>query len=198
MKSILVSIILSTLVLSGYSQIKVNPKIGINLSNFTQEDNILESSAKIGFAAGLDLRIGGRLYFAPGLYYLTSSTKIKKINELSIDEIITFNTIELPLTVGLNIINKDLLKVSLKAGIEGAYFASVSEVKDLSNTISEDDIERLNWGFQLGAGVDLKRFTFDLKFDFGKNSILKEDLNTSFNPQYNRMHLYIGYLLFNK
>ena len=72
-------------------------------------------------------------------------------------------------------------------------------MEELSTSISENDIERLNWGFQLGAGVDLKRFSFDLKFDFGKNSILKEDLvDSNFNPRYNRMHLYIGYLIFNK
>lgn len=189
-KNILTTLFLTALLTTAFSQFKVNPKIGINLSNFTQHDEVFESTAKFGFGAGIDFRIGGRLYFAPGLYYLSSSTKIKKIENVTFNEIIKFNTFEIPLTVGFNIINKDDLKVSIKAGIEGAYYSST---KDLS-AINKDDLEKLNWGFQFGAGLDVKRFTFDLKYDLGKKPTLKKDLKDNINPQYNRMHFYVGYL----
>ncbi len=188
------NLLLSTLILLfaslSFGQIKFNPKIGMNVSNFTQEDDLFESSGSFGFGLGLDTRIGGRFYFAPGLFYLTSSTKIKKFNSISVDEVAKFNTIEMPLTLGFSVINKENLKIGIKAGIEGAYFASISEVAQLN----QDDYERLNWGYQFGVGADLKRFTFDLKFDLGKNSSLKESVADSFNPQYNRFHLYLGYL----
>jgi hypothetical protein len=192
MKKTLLTIFLSSLYIGVLSQIKINPKIGINLSNFTQHDEILESEAQIGFSAGVDVRLGNRLYFAPGLYYLSATTKVKKVENITVDEIITFNTIELPLSVGFNIIDNELIKISIKAGIEGAYFANIKELE----MISIDDVNRLNWGYQFGAGVDVKRFTFDIKYDLGKNTILKEDLIDNINPQYNRVHLYFGYLIF--
>jgi len=196
MKKTALTLLLNALLFNIFSQIKVNPKIGINLSNFTQHNEIFESTAKFGFGAGVDVRIGGRLYFTPGLYYLSSTTEIKKIDKITVNEVITFNTIELPLSIGFNIIDKDLIKVAIKIGIEGAYFANISEIQALTTNISEDDIERLNWGYQFGAGIDLKRFTFDLKYDLGKNPMLKDNLNDNINPKYNRTHLYIGYLLF--
>ena len=196
MRKLTLTLLLNVLFLSVFTQIKVNPKIGVNLSNFTQHENIFESTAKFGFGAGVDVGSGGKFYFAPGLYYLTSSSEIKKIDNVSMDQIITFSTIELPLSIGYNIINKDMLKISLKIGIEGAYFADIKEVEALSTNISKDDIERLSWGYQFGAGIDFKKITFDVKYDLGKNTVFKENIIDNINPRYNRVHFYFGYLLF--
>ncbi|MDB4835223.1 PorT family protein [Cyclobacteriaceae bacterium] len=177
-----------------FSQLKFNPKIGGNVSNFTQHDETLKSTGKFGFGAGFDLRIGGRFYFAPGLYYLSTATEVKELEDFTVNDVIKFQTIELPLTLGFNILDQESFKLGLKAGIEGAYFANISEVSSTFKNLSKDDYNRLNWGFQFGLGVDVKKITFDIKYDLGKNVSFKDDLSNSINPKYNRMHLYVGYL----
>ncbi len=176
------------------TQLKIIPKVGINVSNFTQEDDIFESQGAFGFGAGIDARIGGRFYFAPGLYYLSSQSEIKKFNNITYDDVVKFSTIEIPLTIGFHIISTDNLKIGLKAGIEGAYFASIKEVA----AIDQDDYQRLNWGFQFGAGMDIKRFTIDLKYDLGRNPVVKDNVADNFNPSYNKLHLYFGYIISKK
>ena len=141
--------------------------------------------------AGIDLRVGGRLYFAPGLYYLTSSTEIKKLEDVQINDVANFQTLEIPLTVGFHLINKEALKLGLKAGIEGAYFTYISDI----SALSDNEYNKLNWGFQFGVGLDVKKITIDLKYDLGNNASFANDFSTGFNPQYNRLHLYLGYVL---
>lgn len=188
--ALLLSLFIVLAINNTFSQVKFNPKTGINLSNFTQHDDVLESSANVGFSAGMDLKLGGRLHFSPGLFYTSSATEVKKLNNIIIDDVIKFHTIEAPLSVGFNIINKEIFSVSLKTGIEGAYFANVSELEK----INQDDIQRLNWGLLFGAGVDIHNFSIDIKYDLGRNSVFKEDISKNINPQYNRMHLYVGYV----
>ncbi len=190
MKTIFTSLLL-ILDLNVFSQVKINPKLGLNLANFTQHEKIIKSTAQFGFSAGIDVRLGGRLFFTPGLYYVSSSTKLKEFEDVTINEVVTFNSFELPLALGFHIINKEALKITLKAGIEGALFTDISELERISKT----DIKKLNYGFQFGAGVDIKKLTFEVRYSLGQNSLFKSNLKT-INPRYNRAHLFIGYLLF--
>ena len=179
------------------SQLKFNPKVGLNFSNFTQHDDIFESTGSFGFTAGLDLKIGNRLFFSPGLFYVSSETEVKSFNNISTEDVLSFHTIELPLSIGYNFIDKGDLKIGAKVGIEGAYFTSISEVEDQANNASEldeDDIERLNWGVHFGAGLEFKKITFDVEFDWGQNNSFTENIANTVNPSFNRTHLLVGFI----
>lgn len=196
MKTILYFLLL-TISFLQFGQVGINPKLGINFSNFSQHSDIFESSGTFGFTAGIDFKIGGKVYFSPGLFYVSSETEIKTFNNVNTDDVLEFHTIEMPLSIGLILFDKGDLKVGLKVGVEGAYFASISEVNNQADNIrelDEKDLERLGWGIHFGAGMDFRKITFDIEFDWGQNNSFTEDLADAINPSFNRTHLLVGYL----
>jgi len=56
--------------------------------------------------------------------------------------------------------------------------------------LTEDNLRNLNWGMQLGAGVDVLMFAIDLRYEFGLNDFSKLD---NFDLKNNTFTLSVGW-----
>lgn len=176
------------------AQVRVSPKVGLNLSALDAKVNELDAEARTGWHAGLDFRIGeGFIFLNPGVQYQSYTARLMQNIDEDIDvnfsEETTIQSIKAPLNLGIRLLGDNgLLGLHLKGGIVPTYVMSVKEVDDFN--FSADELNRLTWGANMGVGVDLLFFTADLTYekgltDFfadgeGKNNVLSLSVGLKF------------------
>jgi len=147
-------------------------KAGLNYSAFPS-NGIYNNSNKAGYLAGVWARIGGLGFnFQPELYLTSKNIDIKGTNSAGTEENkAKFTSVDLPLLVGA--------KVGA-FGLGGRFYAgpvlSFTVNKDQSTSQALGNATRLNYkdanyGIQVGAGVDVKSFSVDLRYEGGLNKI---------------------------
>jgi len=154
-------------------------KLGINTYNITPQDvnfvnnngdSILMSlaDANYGIHGGAFLRIPltGRLYIEADVllgsssmsYTLDSFSTVNGFQQAAQDSK-TFLNLTVPLKVGITLFDK----LRLNGGVVGSY--TLNNQSDLFN--SEEYASTWNnmtWGYQVGAGLDISKFTIDASF----------------------------------
>ncbi len=159
MKHIVLSILLSTALLAGFSQFTLGPKIGANFTNIIEK-----SKFDAGFDAGIFLHFGNAFYFQPEVAYSFRSTNIEDIyDEITNNKYKTHN-IDIPLLLGYKFINNENFKFRLFIGPRLGIIIDNSE-----KTQDKNPVNVLQYGGQVGIGIDFWRFTFDIKYDFSAN-----------------------------
>jgi hypothetical protein len=176
------------------AQVRVSPKVGVNLSALDAKLNDFNAEARTGWHAGLDFRIGdGILFLNPGVQYQSYTARlmqdINQDTEVNFSEETTIQSLKAPLNVGIRVTGDNgLLGLHLKGGIVPTYVMGVKEVDNFD--FSVDELNRLTWGANMGVGIDLLFFTADLTYekgltDFfqngeGKNNILSLSVGLKF------------------
>lgn len=152
------------------AKVKINPKVGVNISAIEAELEDIRSSARAGWNAGIDVRIGNPLFISPGLHFFNYSAsledRINDVDNFRLEDKTTIQSIKAPVNVGLKI-----LGLHAKAGIVPTYVLGVDEKADYSFDI--DDLNRLTWGFNLGAGIDFLFLTVDANYEIGISDYFK-------------------------
>lgn len=171
MKKLVLFFSLSLLALHTYAQLRVNPKVGINLSTITTEkEDIIDSDGiRVGFHAGADARIGeGWFFWQPGLFYYNVGGRLllnDNGNNAEIEDIISVHSIKIPLDGGFYLTGTDgILKVRLNAGITPMVTLSV---EDNNLGIERSDFKTFGLGFNAGLGIDLTIITIDFNYEAG-------------------------------
>ena len=153
-------------------------KAGINGTNLYDDANAEDRSGRVGLTGGLFLKIPlGRGHFSlrPELLLATKGATYKLD---SLKSSLKFAYLELPLSLEYN-----LSVVNLHAGLHASYLASsTGEFKDeLGNLIkfNKDDLEKLDFGWHVGAGIDLGNIGVHLRVsrglkDIGGDQTIKE------------------------
>jgi len=141
----------------------------------------IKSDGSNGSVFGAYARIGGeRLYFQPELIYVTQKSNFKSIvkGALNQDNVeLKLTTLDVPLQVGVRILNLSLVKLRLFAGpcvsikIDNK-FKFKKDIKALAS-IARDDFKSLNWSARGGIGVDVGRFNLDIAYQYGFTDIAK-------------------------
>ncbi len=172
-------------------------KTGFNTTNFNTQAGYGFDEAKDDFKAGYLIggwtRIGllGNLSVQPELYY-SKKRGGTDFNE-SGSESFSYNSWDMPLLAHLEVVNLRLVKVY---GIGGpvASFRSKDEFKStlVSSSYNGDSFKSTNWNFQLGAGVEVLRFTFDARYEWGMNDMSRSDMERKTKS----MIFSLGYRLF--
>lgn len=140
-------------------KIDFGPRITLTSTQINFKDNInnfQEGDAEFGYQFGVFLRaklLG--LYIQPELLLSSSQSTITEVGvgEVSLD----FNTIDIPVMIGYKI-----GPIRLQAG--PAFSVLTKAENQLGNDV-KDLYNDLTVGFQAGAGVDLLKFVFDLKYE---------------------------------
>ena len=179
-KSIFVLALLSLFAAPAFSQIKINPKVGITLSRLDGDPNDFETSARPGFTAGADLRLGKRFYFQPGLHYNVMSYQLidlKTDGPNQISDVTGLKSLKLPLNVGLNIIDLKLLRLR---AFGGANLYQVTGVTKNDIGVTRDDFAKRYWGANAGVGLDLLFLTLDLQYEWGQSNIFAAQPDTKY------------------
>ncbi|MDR2223731.1 MAG: PorT family protein [Flavobacteriaceae bacterium] len=149
--------------------------IGIKAgANFTEmHSNIKEYNSKsaLGYGLGAMVRLDlAAFYLQSELLFVEKNVKFK--NDSKEDFNSEMKHIELPIVLGIKVIDTGVLKVRAFGGGVFNYM-----VKDNFSTAVVGDafkgFNKANMGYKVGAGVDLGKLTVDLSYDGGFKDISK-------------------------
>lgn len=155
------------------------PKVGIIESHLTANWDTLKTAAKTELEVGAFMRISGLgFYFQPEVMYVTKGGVIEN-SSLTVKQNVKIRAIDVPLMIGLKLGSK---KFNFR--IHGGPVCSfaVNKIIDTSNAdsfISKDDFNDINYGAQVGAGIDIFFLSLDVRYEHGLNSIYKGTGSTS-------------------
>ena len=167
-------------------------KAGANLTSVSNNLNTLNASNRAGYLAGFWARVGGLGFnFQPEIYLTSKSVNISD-NNGNMDKA-KFTSIDVPLLFGARV---------GALGIGGRFYTgpliSFAVNKDQSFSSAASNAFGLhykdqNYAWQVGAGLDLKKLSFDLRYEAGLNKI---DDNYGSKTRINLFNLTVGYRLF--
>jgi len=184
MKKSILTFTFLTLVMSTFAQLPftfdLGVKAGINSSKITTDNpsavgytySDFKSDVKSGYNIGAFARIGGKkLYFQPELLYCKRNGQSSFTNG---SQTLNLKTIQIPLLLGYRLINLKIASVRAFTGPAMSFVTNGSSVNIISSTISQfkaDNFKSSIWNWQLGAGVDVLKFTFDVRYEWGLSKL---------------------------
>lgn len=160
------------------AQIKISPKIGVNVSAIEGSLTDFDAEARTGWNAGIDVRVGdGILFLNPGLqYYSYTARLMSDINQdtrVDFTEETTIQSIKVPLNIGLRVTGDNgIIGLHIKGGIVPTYVMSVKETTNFD--FDKDQLNNLTWGANVGVGIDFLFLTADLTYEKGLTDYFKD------------------------
>ncbi|MBN3036172.1 MAG: PorT family protein [Bacteroidales bacterium] len=187
MKKNLLFVIALLIAGASHAQLPLNLgiKFGYNPSRITTNMSDIKDDIHNGFHAGAFMRINiKKLYIQPELCYtlkggeLTYDSEVLNPNDpgKSIKQTIKLQTVDIPVLLGVKIIDPPVMNLRLFAGPVGSLILN----KDLKLSISgvdqdaegiDETLKDMIWGVQMGAGVDVLMFTLDFRYELGLNNL---------------------------
>jgi len=168
---------------SAAAQGKVlNPQAGATWSAYSfDDDESVEDEARIGWTLGGNIRFGGKLYFAPGLYYQSTGFEATAVDDVTLEEItesVGVNSIQVPVLVGYNLSSAE---PSAPGGLglrvyAGPSMSFVTSVGDNAFGLEKEDYASSIFGGVIGAGFDLTAITFDVNYEIGFSEVFEDDV----------------------
>ncbi len=175
------------------AQFEIRPFIGANFSNITESPDGLDTKAKVGGQLGASLLIGNKFHLMPGIAMFSRSTEYSDVNDITIDQ--KASGIIIPILVGYRFIdpsNEPFLNVRLWTG-PSLMFLTKTEFDD--ELVDESvDWNSSQWGYQLGAGVDISIFFVDLGYEIGLSNTgeSKDPISSLTDIKSNTFYLNLG------
>jgi hypothetical protein len=211
-KQFLLIYFLTGFFISGYSQVRFTPNVGLNFASvrFTNgngemildQNNIPTFSTKKGFKAGMDIEIplSDILIIAPGIYYqdigfIAKSYLSQKVNGVSVKgsfiDVASMKYIQLPLNFGFSLPAGQNLKINIVAGPYLALFIGGNEEVKLtvtsgSSTSSNKISALMKPGKHTNNPYDETVYVnpYDFGITGGLNFVVRDGLNIGINYQY--------------
>ena len=207
MARIMILFTLLLLSFTGFGQFEIGIKAGISSAeliedglNFQEEDyslqlELLESG--YGYHFGLYTRVKIAAFFIEPAFLINSSKVNYNLSEFIEDEITqsikseSFTNLDIPLLIGIK-----TGPFRLQGGpVAHIYLDSSSELFDISGY--EQRLKSANYGYQVGAGIDIWKLRFDLLYEgnfskFGDHITIR-DTELSFDDSLARFLLTVGF-----
>lgn len=168
-------------------------KGGLNYASFPS-NGVFNNNNRAGYLAGVWARVGGLGFnFQPELYLTSKNINVSAPNEP--ENKAKFTSIDVPLLLGGKI-----GALGLGGRFYGGPVFSFAVNKDQSvvdatkNAATGLDYKSANYGFQVGAGVDISSLSIDLRYEGGLNKIAYGDGNS--HTRVNVFSLALAYKLF--
>ncbi len=175
MKKICLVALFSLLVLYGLGQnkfITLNPQFGINSSRLSTDPDFAEPTARVGYQLGADVRIGGKTYLEPGLYWYKVGSDLLSEDQITSQPLqgqVKINYLKVPICIGHSFVDTRLFKLRGSMGFVPSFY---SGIKDNILNLRNEDFEKLVLGFRSGIGLDIFLFTIDLDYEHGLGKAL--------------------------
>lgn len=171
------------------AQVNFGIKAGFNSSlNFKNISSVssgnynltnVKSELNNGFHAGAFGRLFiDKFYVEPELLYSLQkkeyqfSIKDAANNDITIDNLVSFSTVDIPLLLGYKVLDVDVVNVRVFAGpkfrLNAGSQVSFENITNNENFDKEElkgDFKNSKVGFELGAGVDILMITLDARFN---------------------------------
>ncbi|MCX6244949.1 MAG: porin family protein [Bacteroidetes bacterium] len=175
---VIVAIILSCS-LSSYGQFALGIRIGYNANKLTTYLDSVKSQFKSGLHFGIWTHIGKRFYFAPELRYSLSGGVFSSESGVSAadwKQRITVGTIDVPLLLGFKIIHSKVITWRFELGPEASFVVNekVEDMNAVLGPITTGDINSANWFIMAGTGIDFLFMNFDIRYQYGLNSMIRD------------------------
>jgi len=146
-------------------------KAGANFSKFDSE-NTFNSENRAGFYGGLWARVGAAgIYFQPELY--VSGKKTNLVSNSGEVNKVTFTSLDVPLLVGTKF---GAAGIGLRLNTGPAFSLILDENQSFSQaagSVFKADFKNQAVAWQFGAGLDLKKLSFDARYELGLSKINK-------------------------
>lgn len=173
-------------------------RLGYNGNSLTSGIDSIQSKFTSGFHAGVFMRIGKRIYFAPEVLYTFSGANFS--NEGSTPdsawkEKIAIGSLDIPLLFGLNIIRSQMFKWRLELGPVVSFNTNtkITNINDAEGPITSGDINSTQLRMLAGTGIDLWFLTLDIRYQYAFNSLIKDIQNYSFDTKNSMISLSLGF-----
>jgi hypothetical protein len=178
-----------------YGQLHFGPQIGFSSSNLSINTDSITNNLKNNFMFGVFVRMGKKFYVQPEVNWVTQgsvfrypSVSLDGVNLSPVEQNIKLSTIQIPVNIGYRIINLGVANIRLHGGITASFVTDKtinntdddnSIGQDLIDPLTEEDIEDLQWQYQIGVGVDALMFALDVHYYGGINDLVNG--NVSYN-----------------
>jgi len=192
MKRFCLTLFLFFSLFSVWSQSPVNLglKFGTNSSSLITNANEFFDQSEINkIFAGAFVRVNmGKIYFQPEVYFNTKGGILSSFNSNStiipnISELFSYQTIDIPILLGINIINKPIFNLRVHAGPVLSYVTTDPLISDLTN-LNIDDLKDNYVGIQAGIGFDLWFVTIDARVENSFNIFIDNSNYSAANRVY--------------
>ena len=156
-RSVVLCVFLSIASMTAFSQFTFGPKVGANFTNILNYTSI-----QPGMDVGIFFRLGESFYFQPELDYSFRSSSFKEdYEEIATHFKLKTHHLDIPLLFGYKFISNPNFNFRVFIGPRLGILVN-SSLKESG----KDPLSTAQIGGQLGVGVDVWRFTIDLKYDF--------------------------------
>ena len=179
---LLVVLLLSTHVMFG--QFGFGLKAGYNATKLSSGPDTVQTAYGSGFHIGAYARVGKKFYVQPEAYY-TLQTSIAEGTETPWSEKLTIGSVDIPVLAGFKFLNSKAVTLRVLAGpvVSFVINRNVKENTEVTGPVRASDINNVNWGLQAGAGLDALFLTFDIRYQVGLNSMIKEVQTVTWNSK---------------
>ncbi|UZR94177.1 outer membrane beta-barrel protein [Chondrinema litorale] len=173
-----ITFIVLGLLFSNYAfcQLVINPQVGLTASSLTTDPEGTEATGRIGYTFGGSVRMGDKIYFNPGIFWVKSTNELTSKSEFGdtsfgeIKDNATINMLHIPAQVGVKLIDTDPFALRIAGGPSLSW---VTSVKDNAFGYTKDVYNDKIWGAKFGVGVDILFLTADLSYELGMTDLYK-------------------------
>jgi hypothetical protein len=166
-------------------------KGGINLSKLSKQ-NGFSSENRAGYLAGIWARAGAMgLHIQPELYYTVKTSDVKDMNGQagSVD----FTSVDLPVLVGTKI---GAVGIGGRLNTGPVISFIIDQEQSFGNAVGS--ASKFNYkdqavAWQFGAGLDIRKISFDLRYEHGLSKISRSGYD---DTKLRLFNFSIGYKLF--
>ena len=160
------------------AQFSIGIKGAVNAANYLDL-----TKKKFGMEAGVFMRFGDRFYFQPEVNYVLKSSIIKNaIEEVQENFELKQHFIAVPALLGYHFINNENFKFHLTIGPRFDF--------KIADNFGESGWESnaIQWGGQVGLGIDFWRFTLDVSYSIAADRF-KYTTTSEPNTQFTNMFI---------
>ncbi|MCK9203311.1 MAG: PorT family protein [Bacteroidales bacterium] len=177
-----------------FGQFTLGIKVGYDAAKLSTNIDSVTTNFKSGFQIGAFVRVGKRLFLQPEVYYTTQGGVFTS-NISDWKQTIKIGSIDVPVLVGFKLLKGDFINVRLMAGPMASFVVNKSIADGGADPapLTTGDLNSVNWAIQAGAGLDIWKITFDVRYQLGLNELIKTVENYSFNSYNNVWNISLGF-----
>ncbi|MDO1446819.1 porin family protein [Rhodocytophaga aerolata] len=161
--------------------VNIGIKVGANYSTLIRQDRNLSADYRLGYVGGVFARFNvNNLYIQPEVVLSSKNTRIRTSatsdysdpsNPVRTSTTVQLNSVDIPLLVGVKVIETDQFNLRLMAGPLASLVFDSRGLEGLvsSETPVKDAYNRSIWGYQAGIGADLGSITLDAVYESSFN-----------------------------
>ena len=167
-------------------------KAGVNLTSFATNTTTFNSDNRAGYLGGFWARFGALgINVQPELYLTSKNVKID--NGAGVITDAKFTSVDLPVLVGTKIGAFGLGGRFYTGPVASFTVNKDQNIKSAAASAVQLDYKDANFAWQVGAGIDIKKLSFDLRYEAG---ISKQKYGVNSHTRVNLFNLSVAYTLY--